>query len=88
MNGIIESTAIVGKVHDEFNCQPVQNEEYERIAQAMAFEAHKPKKETIFLEKITADMRNPKSAIAADKSTFIVSITTLYRFKREVSYRL
>ncbi|KAI5306911.1 hypothetical protein KEM56_006472 [Ascosphaera pollenicola] len=68
---IPKSTAIVGKVHDEFNCQPVQNEEYNKIAEAMAFEALKPKKETMFLAKVTADMRNPKSAIAADKSTFI-----------------
>ncbi|KAI5287972.1 hypothetical protein KEM54_005570 [Ascosphaera aggregata] len=74
---IPKSTAIVGKVHDEFNCQPVQNEEYNRIAETIALEAYKPKKETVFLEKITADMRNPKSAIAADKSTFIVSLLSI-----------
>ncbi|KAI5291998.1 hypothetical protein KEM52_006693 [Ascosphaera acerosa] len=68
---IPKSTAIVGKVHDEFLCQPVQNEEFDRITEVMAREAAIPKKTTIFLERITANMRNPKSAIEAEKSSFI-----------------
>ncbi|PGH26793.1 hypothetical protein AJ80_01559 [Polytolypa hystricis UAMH7299] len=68
---IPKQTAIAAKVRDEFNCLPVENEEYQRIAEAKALEALKPKRETILIEKLTGKMLQPRTAQAADKSTFI-----------------
>lgn len=42
------------------------------MAEARALEALKPKKETKFIEKLTGKMLRPQTAVAADKSSFIV----------------
>ncbi|KMU92656.1 transcription initiation factor IIF subunit beta [Coccidioides immitis H538.4] len=68
---IPKQTAIAARVHDEFNCLPVENEEYHRIAEKRALEALKPKRETKFIERVTGKMLQPKTAQAADKSNFI-----------------
>ncbi|KAI1913451.1 hypothetical protein LOZ12_003183 [Ophidiomyces ophidiicola] len=68
---IPKQTAIAARVHDEFNCLPVENEEYQKIAEKRALEALKPKRETKFIERVTGKMLQPKTAQAADKSNFI-----------------
>ncbi|WEW59321.1 transcription initiation factor IIF, beta subunit [Emydomyces testavorans] len=68
---IPKQTAIAARVHDEFNCLPVENEEYQRLAEKRALEALKPKRETKFIERVTGKMLQPKTAQAADKSQFI-----------------
>jgi transcription initiation factor TFIIF subunit beta len=63
----------VAKVADEFNCIPVENEEFERISEARALEALKPKHETKFVPKITGKMLQPKNLVPGDKGAFVVS---------------
>lgn len=67
-----EHTAIAGRVYNEFNCLPVENEEYQRISEARAREALKPKRETKFIPKVTGKMLQ-KNIGQADRSSFIVS---------------
>ena len=71
-------TAITARVHDEFNCLPVENEEYQRLAEERALESLKPKRETKFIEKVPGKMLQPKTVAAADKSNFIVSPVTSF----------
>jgi hypothetical protein len=71
---LLEQTAIVAKVRDEFNCIPVENEEYRRLSEARVLEALKPKRETKFVPKITSKMLQPKNVIPGDKGAFVVSI--------------
>lgn len=69
----VEQTALVGKVADEFNCIPVENEEFQRISEAKALEALKPRRETKFVSKITGTMLQPKNIVPGDKGAFVVS---------------
>lgn len=69
----LEHTAIVGKVRDEFNCTPVENEEFRQISEARALEALKPKRETKFVAKISGKMLQPKNVVPGDKGAFVVS---------------
>jgi len=68
---IPKHTAIAGRVRDEFNCLPVENAEYQRISEARAREAFKPKRETKFIPKVTGKMLQPKNIGPFDKSSFI-----------------
>ncbi|KAK2784856.1 hypothetical protein FQN53_008189 [Emmonsiellopsis sp. PD_33] len=68
---IPKQTAIVGSVRDEFNCLPVENEEYQRMAEARALDVLKPKRETVYIGKVSGEMMKPKTVAAVDKSTFI-----------------
>jgi transcription initiation factor TFIIF subunit beta len=69
----LEHTAIVGKVRDEFNCTPVENEEFRQISEARALEALKPRRETRFVERFTGNMLQPKTVVPGDKGAFVVS---------------
>jgi transcription initiation factor TFIIF subunit beta len=69
----VEQTALVGKVADEFNCIPVENEEFQRISEAKALETLKPRRETKFVSKITGTMLQPKNVVPGDKGAFVVS---------------
>lgn len=81
----------MAKVRDEFNCIPVENEEYQRISEARALEALKPKREAKFVPKITGKMLQPKNVVPGDKGAFVVSIITesfipsLFAFPRLMS---
>ncbi|KAL1965804.1 hypothetical protein VTN77DRAFT_5125 [Rasamsonia byssochlamydoides] len=68
---IPKQTAIVGKVRDEFNCIPVENEEFQRIAEARALGALKPRRETKFVPKISTKMLQPKNVVPGDKGAFV-----------------
>lgn len=65
----------MGKVADEFNCIPVENEEYHRISEARALEALKQKRETKFVPKISNKILQPKTVVPGDKGAFVVRIT-------------
>ncbi|KAL2003928.1 hypothetical protein VTN02DRAFT_1624 [Thermoascus thermophilus] len=67
---IPKQTAIVGKVRDEFNCIPVENEEFKRLSEARALEALKPRKETKFIHKVPGKMLQP-NALPGEKSAFV-----------------
>jgi hypothetical protein len=69
-----EQTALVGKVRDEFNCIPVENEEFRRIAESRALEALKPKRETKFVGKVSGKLLQPRNLVPGDKGAFVVSI--------------
>jgi transcription initiation factor TFIIF subunit beta len=71
---LAEQTAIVGKVRDEFNCIPVENEEFQRISEARALQSLKPRRETKFVPKISGKMLQPKNLVPGDKGAFVVSI--------------
>ncbi|KAL1993262.1 hypothetical protein VTN49DRAFT_3211 [Thermomyces lanuginosus] len=68
---IPKQTALVGKVADEFNCIPVENEEYHRISEARALEALKQKRETKFVPKISNKILQPKTVVPGDKGAFV-----------------
>ncbi|KAK2740750.1 hypothetical protein FQN57_005982 [Myotisia sp. PD_48] len=68
---IPKQTGIAARVHDEFNCLPVENEEYQKLAEKRALESLKPKRETKFIERVPGKMLQPKSVAAADRSNFI-----------------
>lgn len=46
------------------------------MAEARALDVLKPKRETLYIGKVSGEMLKPKTVAAADKSTFIVSHNT------------
>lgn len=43
------------------------------MAEARALDVLKPKRETLYIGKVSGEMLKPKTVAVADKSTFIVS---------------
>ena len=70
---VAEQTALVGSVSEEFNCLPVENEEFRRLSEKKALEALKPKRETVFIDKIPGKMLQPRNALPGEKGAFVVS---------------
>lgn len=70
-----EHTALAGQVSEEFNCLPVENEEFRRISEQRALEALKPKKETVFIDKIPGKILQSRHALPVEKGTFVVCFT-------------
>ncbi|KAJ5118110.1 Transcription initiation factor IIF beta subunit [Penicillium atrosanguineum] len=64
-------TALVGQVSEEFNCLPVENEEFRRISEQRALEALKPRKETVFIDKIPGKFMQNRHALPVEKNTFV-----------------
>lgn len=75
-----EQTALVGSVSEEFNTLPVENEEFRAISEKKALEALKPKRETVFIDKVPGKLLQPRNALPGEKSAFVVSINHLYSF--------
>ena len=75
-----EQTALVGSVSEEFNTLPVENEEFRAISEKKALEALKPKRETVFIDKVPGKLLQPRNALPGEKSAFVVSIDYLYSF--------
>ena len=72
-NGLIEQTAIAGKVQMEVNCLPVENDEYRSIMTHRNEQALKPKKETKFIDGvITSNVLHP-GTMGGGFDDFIVS---------------
>ena len=63
----------MGSVSEEFNCLPVENEEFRRISEKRALEASKPKRETAFIEKIPGKILQQRHALPGSQSAFVVS---------------
>lgn len=66
-----KQTAIVGRVSEEFNCLPVENEEFRRISETRALQALKPKRETVFIDKIPGKLLQQRHALPGTQSTFV-----------------
>lgn len=69
---LLEQTALIGRISEEFNCLPVENEEFRKISEARALEALKPKAGVHFVEKIPAHLLLQRHALPSDKGTFVV----------------
>lgn len=70
----LEQTALVAQVGQEFNCLPVENEEFRRISEQRALEALKPRKETVFIEKIPGKILQSRTALPSQQGAFVVCL--------------
>lgn len=70
----LEHTALAGAVSEEFNCLPVENEEFRRISEKRALEALKPRKETVFIDKIPGKIIQARHALPTERGQFVVSL--------------
>ena len=70
-----EQTALVGSVSEEFNCLPVENEEFRLLSEKKALEALKPKRETVFIDKLPGKLLQPRNALPGEKGAFVVSLS-------------
>ena len=68
----LEHTALAGAVSEEFNCLPVENEEFRRISEKRALEALKPRKETVFIDKIPGKIIQARHALPTERGQFVV----------------
>ncbi|BCS21237.1 transcription factor IIF subunit TFG2 [Aspergillus puulaauensis] len=66
-----KQTALVGHVQEEFNCLPVENEEFRLISERKALEALKPKKETVFIDKLPGKLLQGRHALPGEQSAFV-----------------
>ncbi|OJJ84672.1 transcription factor IIF subunit TFG2 [Aspergillus glaucus CBS 516.65] len=64
-------TGLVGSVGEEFNTLPVENEEFRMISERKALEALKPKRETVFIDKVPGKLLQPRNALPGDRSAFV-----------------
>lgn len=69
---MIELTALVGSVGEEFNCLPVENEEFRMLSEKKALEALKPKRETVFIDKVPGKLLQARNLLPGEKSAFVV----------------
>lgn len=69
---LLEHTALAGAVSEEFNCLPVENEEFRRISEKRALEALKPRKETVFIDKIPGKIIQARHALPTERGQFVV----------------
>lgn len=69
----IEQTALLGSVGEEFNTLPVENDEFRAISERKALEALKPKRETVFIDKVPGKLLQPRNALPGEKGAFVVS---------------
>ncbi|KAI3076350.1 hypothetical protein CBS147339_5184 [Penicillium roqueforti] len=68
---IPKHTALAGAVSEEFNCLPVENEEFRRISEKRALEALKPRKETVFIDKIPGKIIQARHALPTERGQFV-----------------
>lgn len=76
----LENTALAGAVSEEFNCLPVENEEFRRISEKRALEALKPRKETVFIDKIPGKIIQARHALPTERGQFVVRLLHLCLF--------
>lgn len=82
---VIEHTALAGAVSEEFNCLPVENAEFQRISEKRALETLKPRKETVFIDKIPGKIIQARHALPSEKGQFVVRTCILAVF-RDLKY--
>ncbi|KAL2831757.1 transcription initiation factor IIF, beta subunit-domain-containing protein [Aspergillus cavernicola] len=68
---IPKQTALAGHVKEEFNCLPVENEEFRLLSEKKALEALKPKRETVFMDKIPGKLLQQRHALPGEQSAFV-----------------
>ncbi|KAF9894629.1 hypothetical protein FE257_006517 [Aspergillus nanangensis] len=68
---IPKQTALVGSVSEEFNCLPVENAEFQRLSEQKALQALKPKRETVFIDKVPGKLLQPRNVLPGDKGAFV-----------------
>ncbi|CRG91658.1 transcription initiation factor TFIIF beta subunit [Talaromyces islandicus] len=68
---IPKQTAIAGKVADEFNCMPVENAEYQRLSEAKALEALKPKNKVLYRPNLEQTGPNVREVAAGKIGGFV-----------------
>ncbi|KAI9044742.1 transcription factor IIF subunit TFG2 [Aspergillus affinis] len=68
---INKQTSLVGGIKEEFNCLPVENEEFEEISAKRALEALKPKREITFIEGAPGQLHQARHALPSDKGSFV-----------------
>ncbi|KAL4786634.1 transcription initiation factor IIF, beta subunit-domain-containing protein [Aspergillus varians] len=68
---IPKQTALVGHVQEEFNCLPVENEEFRLLSEKKALEALKPKRETVFIDKLPGKLLQQRHALPGEQSAFV-----------------
>jgi hypothetical protein len=69
-----EQTALEGHVKEEFNCLPVENEEFRMLSEKKALEALKPKRETMFIDKLPGKLLQQRHALPGEQSAFVVRL--------------
>ncbi|KAL5336832.1 transcription initiation factor IIF, beta subunit-domain-containing protein [Aspergillus crustosus] len=73
---IPKQTALVGHVKEEFNCLPVENDEFRHLSEKKALEALKPKRETVFIDKIPGKMLQSRHLLPGEQSAFVQAAKT------------
>ncbi|RDW81660.1 transcription factor IIF subunit TFG2 [Aspergillus mulundensis] len=68
---IPKRTALVGHVKEEFNCLPVENEEFRILSEKKALEALKPRREVKYVDKMPAKLLNQRHALPGDQGAFV-----------------
>ncbi|KAL4925490.1 transcription factor IIF subunit TFG2 [Aspergillus undulatus] len=66
-----KQTALVGHVTNEYNCLPVENEEFQMLSEKKALEALKPKRETVFIDKLPGKLLQGRHALPGEQSAFV-----------------
>ncbi|CAI7678925.1 hypothetical protein N7509_004077 [Penicillium cosmopolitanum] len=68
---IPKHTALVGQASQEFNCLPVENEEFRLISEKRALEALKPKKETMFIKNLPNKILQERHLLPTAQGAFV-----------------
>ncbi|KAL3465273.1 transcription initiation factor IIF, beta subunit-domain-containing protein [Aspergillus heterothallicus] len=71
-----KQTALEGHVKEEFNCLPVENEEFRMLSEKKALEALKPKRETVFIDKLPGKLLQQRHALPGEQSAFVQATRT------------
>ncbi|KAE8352008.1 transcription initiation factor IIF, beta subunit-domain-containing protein [Aspergillus coremiiformis] len=66
-----KQTALVGSASEEFNCLPVENEEFRRLSEMKVLESLKPKRETVFIDKIPGKLLQARNVLPGEKGAFV-----------------
>ncbi|KAJ5085279.1 hypothetical protein N7532_010050 [Penicillium argentinense] len=83
---IPKQTALVGQAGHEFNCLPVENEEFRLISERRALEALKPRKETKFIKQIPGKILQERHALPSTQGTFVQATKPLKAKPQENKY--
>ncbi|KAJ5114452.1 hypothetical protein NUU61_000211 [Penicillium alfredii] len=68
---IPKQTALIGRASEEFNCLPVENEEFRLISEKRALDALKPRKETVFIDKLPGKVLQSRNALPGERGAFV-----------------
>jgi transcription initiation factor TFIIF subunit beta len=59
-------------VKEEFNCLPVENEEFRILSEKKALEALKPRREVKYVDKMPAKLLQQRHALPGEQGAFVV----------------